>query len=228
MKKSVFAIGIILILTGVVMASYSNKIEENIQPSIVAYELKNWSVSANLEKDDHILVEIRLPTTWYNETAMFEPTEPGEGPPSGMVLYSTVDIIDPRGNRTRFMITWTPVISETTQVPITLTYYNITVLEQDGLDPTVLYRPESNAYDAVGGIIKESGRYNVTLGNIYPPRTDPPSYLGISKATKTLERPYTSFLPVGVAVGAAGSGFSLFGLKSQKGISVKKKKNGNS
>jgi len=226
MRKQVVVVGIALILAGLIMVSYSDKSEKEVQPQAVNYTLNAWSVTANLEKDDKILVEIRLPYTWWaNESLQWEPWHPNEGgPPSGVVLFGTVDIFDPDSNLTRFMITWALMVSPTTELPYGLAYYNITVLQQDGLDPTVLYRPASNAYDGIGGVAKKSGTYNVTLWAIIPPRPDPPSYLGVFKGNIAIKYPYTALLPGGSVVGVAGATISVFGLKSETHKNLAKRK----
>jgi hypothetical protein len=227
MGKQVLAVGIILILAGLVMVSYSNKGEKDVQSKAVNYALNAWNVTADLEKDDKILVEIRTSTTWWaDENLQWEPWSPTEGgPPSGAVLYGTLDIFDPDGNLTRFIITWTPMISATTQLPYGLAFFNITVLQQDGLDPTILYRPADNAYDSIGGVVKKSGTYNVTLWGIFPSRTDPPSYLGVFKGIATMKHPYVALLPGGSVVGVAGAAISIFGLRSEKRKNIVKRKN---
>lgn len=208
-----FLIGVIIILSGVILVSYSNKSEETSTWSIVAYEDNKWNVSTVLQKSDLFRVNVLTPLEWAEGQFEAGPLE------STGILYSAVNISDPEGDATMFVVEW--IISS--QAPTRqLTIWNISVAsEGDGLNLVFLAHgtqtenPESGIY-LLGGVTTKSGLYNATVYGIYPAREEPPSRLEIAKNIKVTKYPYTSLFPLGTGIGAVGVITSFLGVRSGK------------
>ncbi|MEM2506835.1 MAG: hypothetical protein QXF61_07340 [Nitrososphaeria archaeon] len=194
------------------MVSYRNVSEQRITSVLVNNVFDEWEVSGNLSEGDKILVELRYAIEWL-EDPMYEPSEfPGVG-----LFFHSVDVIDPLGNITRFIVTWSRRQGE-----YVLKIWNITIANNGNnatLDTTILYRPESHAYDGIGGIIQMNGTYKVKVHSIWPSTTRgkyPPSYLGIRKGTIITLYPYTFLLPVGMVFAFLGLLILIYGLTKKK------------
>jgi hypothetical protein len=172
----------------------------------------DWEVSGYLNKNDKMLVEIRYALEWLDDTIY----EPSDVPDIGLFFHS-VDIIDPLGNITRFIVTWSRKAGE-----YSLKIWNITIAENGNnatIDTTILYRPESHAYDGIGGIIKMNGTYKAKVHGIWPSTTRgkyPPSYLGIRKGEIVTIKPYTFLLPVGLVSAFSGAILSIHSLERRR------------
>lgn len=219
MKKWFFAVGVIIIVVGVIVASaYSAPKEVKDYPSVNSVR-QAWSVNANLIKGDTVWVEIRQGFDW--PVGRFELDEiewPGFG-----ILYVGVDIIEPRGNLTIFLIRFGRLATESSDVvrPLTVLDINLTI-NGGGLDSTLFYN--NNKYSDVGGIAQFSGTYTFTVSRMMPSREDPPSVIDIRKRLVTIQQPYTYLLPVGITVTAAGSVLMGFSFKEKPKTYINKRK----
>lgn len=204
MGRLFVVLGAIFMISGVLLASSYNASQNKRTPLEISKTKNEWSVSAYLEKDDKIAVELRYGSDW--PTGYFDPYDSNIG-----LLYVYVDVQDPLGNATEFEVVFRPV-SET----LSLVFWSINVTRQNGLDTTRLFNATTKTYAGIGGIVKNSGLYNVTVTEIFPPRKDPPASLTILKETKVTEHPYTSFLPGGLVLGVSGAILSFIGLRNAK------------
>lgn len=218
MKRMTFILGVIFMLVGIILASYYNVSENRVTSVPVNHVFDDWEVSGNLSENDKMLVEIRYSIEWL-EDPMYEPSDfPGVG-----LFFHSVDIIDPLGNITRFIVTWSRREGE-----YVLKIWNITIADNGSnatLDTTILYRPESHAYDGIGGIIQMNGTYKVKVHSIWPSTTRgkyPPSYLGIRKGKLVTLKPYTFLLPIAVALAFLGIFLSIYSLKKKRQPTTKK------
>lgn len=162
------------------------------------------SVSANLQKNDKIVVEVRTGTNWAD--GIYDPVG------SRSYLYAYLEVRDPNGNSTEFEISYTPSSGGI------LALWNISVTREnlDGLNTTALYNQLLNTYDGIGGIVGYNGIYTVVLTDTWPTKTAPPSFLGIYVGKIVEQYPYIMLLPVGVAVGALGAVTTFFGFRNQR------------
>lgn len=182
---------------------------------MVAETTKQWSVSAGLQEDDKIAVEIRYGADWAR--APFE-TSPEN--PEIAIQDVFLEIRDPLGNATEFDITYALTQGGT------LAFWNISVTQHNGLNTTGLYNEKFKIYEGIGGIVQYDGNYSVTVTDLWPSKRDPPAYLGIfkGKIETVTEYPYASWLPWGAATGAVGTVASIIGLKLPKRKVPMKKK----
>jgi hypothetical protein len=203
--------GAIFILTGFISMRYSNSPSEiRANVPVVAVDGK-WSASGYFAKGENMLVNIYQGGDWY--TGQFDPPIYSSDPQNGF-LFLDVNITDPTGNITGYEVKYTP--RSNLQPPITLWSINVTRHAEAGLNTTSFYNEVKNSYKGMGGITEYNGTYTVDLGNLYPPREEPPSRIEIRKDTTTTEYPYTFLLPTGAAIAAAGVGFLLFAYKDYR------------
>lgn len=211
MKKLLLVVGIVILFTGFILTSYSYKSEQTITSEQIAHVTNAWSLSANLTKDDKMLVGI-LPGTNWIQSPFDDSGISGLG-----YLYCSVNVSDPSGSAAWFALTWA-YYPQQPLAPISL--WNISQEgESDGLDTSTLYRPNSTVpYEGIGGITTKSGLYTVKVYGIYPPlqgteeTRDPPSDLEIRKGLSYTGYPYMSFLPIGIVFAVVGSMVVIFGL----------------
>lgn len=206
--KPLLALGVVLIIAGglLVYGSSPFKAQSRVTQVLVKDVTAQSSVSADLQKGDGIVVEVRYGTNWARppyETDTWNPQLP--------ILDAFLEIRDPTGNSTEFDITYTPSGS-------TLSLWNLSVTRENlsGLNTTVLYNQMLHTYDGIGGIVGYNGTYKVVLTDTWPTKTDPPAYLGVYKGKIVTEYPYISLLPMGVATGALGAVTLFFGLRNPK------------
>jgi len=200
------ALGVILIIAGSILVSIPNVPKERIASELVRGTEREWSVSANLNQGDAILIEIGYGDDWP-PPGYFEPDPENPGINR---LFVLVDIKDPSGSTTQFEVVYI------SSVNVTLAIWNVNVTQQGGIDATALYNEDRNTYTGIGGIVAYSGTHTASLSKegIYPSRNDPPSYLRILKGIRLTEYPYVYFLPAGIVMGIVGAGASIFGWAS--------------
>lgn len=218
MKKWFFATGIILIIMGLIAVTIAWSPSEVKNYKKVSEVSQKWSVSVNLTRGQLVWVEIRQHMNWSIGLFDFD----DELYPGFAILYVDVDITDPYGGTTRFLIVLGRL--RTTDASPMLTIVDLNVTRNDGgLDPTpFLIKGNSIYYSDVGGIVQYNGTYTFTVGNIYPPRNDPPSSIWIGERITWVGYPFMYMLPVGLAVSGAGTILIWFSLK--KKISNRKKR----
>lgn len=201
------------IITGFVLFSLASRKE--IVTEIVGKTERQWSVSAPLQKSDRMVVEIRQGINW--SIGPFEPPDYEGGP---YLLGVDIDVKNPLGNTTKFFL----ILASRPPNPI-LTIWSIEILRQGGgLNPTPFYDEKTKTYHQIGGIVEYDGMYNVTVVNIYPPRYDPPTYLGIRKEKTATENPSIHFLEGGIVMVVGGAIAMLIGLRSPKHRAPPKRK----
>jgi len=198
---------VILIIAGFILASVRNEPQTKIKGDLVKKTLNQWSVSADLEQNDKMVVEIRYGADWPR--GYFEPYE--ENPDIGL-LFVLVNVEEPSGNTTQFDV----VYAQSSDVTVAL--WNISVVKQGGINTTALYDQYRNTYTAVGGIVPQNGTYTVEVDKegMWPSRFDPPAYLGIFKGVIEIEYPYAFLLPTGIVVGIVGTATSIYGWRSTR------------
>jgi len=213
---------VILIFSGLSIWSFAS--QRQVTWEIVESTQNEYSLSAPLNKDDKILVEIRQGANWSSY-----PFEISDDPQELPILWVIVDIHDPSDNATRFFSAYTP------QNPVLLVRYgDIEITQQNGLDPAPFYDETTTKYNEIGGIVAYDGVYNVTIFDIFPrnpnydPNSwrDPPSYLAIMREKIVTGNPSTHLF---IAVGAllvGGSITLLVGFKSSKPKALGKRKIG--
>lgn len=214
-RKWLIALGAILIALGLILANSSNLPRKAVSSVLVASTTRESSVSANLEKDEKIVVEIRHGSDWG-----YGLLDPSDNPEIGF-LYVDLIVFDPRHNSTRYWITFAAAVNNRA----TFGLWSIEIIRNDGgLNTESLYDESRGTFDGIGGVVMFSGLYEVNVTGTYPSRQTVPSYLAIFKGTILTVYPYTHFLPIGVVVGASGTVASLLGLRSKKRKIPKKKK----
>jgi len=205
-----------MLIAGVLLASSFSASQTRPVASQISKTTQEWSVSANLQKNDKIAIELRYGGDW--PMGLFDPSD--EDTSIGL-LYVYVDVQGPVGNVTEFEVAFRLVSSTST-----IMFWSINVTKQDGLDSTRLYNATTKKYGGIGGIVKDDGLYtvNVPKEKIFPPRDYPPASLAIFKQTTVTEYPYSSFLPGGVIVGVSGVIISVIGLRNPKRKTTLKKR----
>lgn len=167
-----------------------------------------WAISCYLEQGDNVTVEFNEHYNWTN--GAFDIADDG----STLVMYVFIDIVDPYGNTTTFVVELA-VMESGSGLVRRLFSWNKYVLKNGTIDWHSMLDDEGRL-EAVGGIIPFNGEYTakVTVG---PDReTEPPSFLGFFHdvmETKT-QYPNSYFLPTGAAMVVIGSTMSFFGLKT--------------
>ena len=218
MKKWFFAVGLILIFTGFIIALIAYAPSEAKDYKKVTEARQKWSVSANLTKGQVIWVEIRQHMNW--SVGLFDFDD--ELYPGFAILYVGVDIKDPYGKTTEFLMVW-GILRESVYAPEILTRA-LTILDinvtrnEGGLDPTpfLIKSGNSSYYSDVGGIVQYNGTYTFTVGKIWPTRNDPPSVIWIGERLTWIEYPFTFMLPVGLVIIGGGTILTWFSLKRKK------------
>ena len=205
LKKRLLAFGLILICIGLVLMSTSNLTQEKATLESVASADDAWSISGTFERDDKMVVIFREANDWG--TGFFESEEGGVA-----VLYVYIHIFDPRNSETRFMVT----LTSSGGPGYGLFILDILVTETDGLDISSVKDAKTGVIIGIGGTVQYNGLYKVMV-DVYPPRQNPPSVLGLYEEKKDARaHPYAFLLPSGAALGVVGTAISLFGLKSEK------------
>jgi len=221
MKRWFFACGLIMIIAGLITAMYTCSPREESTSVSVNNASEEWSVNANLSKGDFIWVHTTQGLDW--PVGYFEVDEdfPGFG-----VLYVGVNITDPRGNFTLFLIKYGKVAGTSDQEaihPLSILDINLTI-NGGGLNATPLYRPSSNSYWYVGGIAQFSGIYTFTIVHVWPSREYAPSTIDIRKYIRVTEGPSYYLISVGITVTAAGAALTWFSLKKKPQPKFRKRK----
>jgi len=231
MRKAWFAIGLALVLFGIILASSAQQtvLEDKIDHEKLASVVSKSTVSANMQKGDKIVVEIRSGVDWSEDPLEMDPAYDPYA-----VLLVTLNITDPTGNATSYDIIYGRIESTGN-----IAFLNITISHQGGLNTTALYDKDLNMYEGIGGVVMYTGTYTVTVPQdyIYPPKQYPPAALEIYKGVivKITKYPYGFGLPGGIALGAIGVVTSVLAFrsprrvirsKSRKGIQLSRKNAG--
>jgi len=204
MKKLIIAVGLIVVILGLAFIVGSNA--SNLQVDHEFIEVFNeWSASIYLEKDQMLQVHVTASMIWSdpNKYTVWEHGEEGIA-----LLYATINITDPEGGSTLFVVNY----RLNTQTS-TLWLYNITLYkEASSFNATAAFDQEAQMYMVVGGAAIYSGEHKVKVFGIYPPREEPPAKIQLWKGTVKTVYPYTFLHPTGIVVVGAGVTTSLFGI----------------
>jgi len=214
MMKWFLAVGLILITSGLILTGNYRYSSEAVTSISVANTSQTWGLTANLTKDDKIVVLIYQGGDW--PVGLFDPEEETQLP----LLYVGINITDPRGNLTLFLIRY---IKSYERFPLSIMDINITVNE-GGLDASSLYKPNTNSYWDVGGVVQFNGTYSFSVSHVYPHRDEPPSKIDVRKGIVVTEYPFTNYLPIGVIVTTAGVTLSWFSLRDRTKLKSRKKR----
>jgi len=193
LKKSLLACGAILLLSGLVLLSRSQIVEEKEKFQTINYKEDSWEVSANFTEGDRLVVDFR-PATW-------EYREPPDDIRPHPYKFVRIEIVSPKNENTTFDITlmW-PSGATLPQVA------NITVFNQDGLIVT-------NPMGIVGGVVMYNGTYTARIpeNGLWLPETDPPIWIALRKQMVEKEYTFDFLRPVGVAFLVIGGVVTLLG-----------------
>lgn len=207
MKKLLLVFGAILIITGILLMSTSNAVEEKSKLETLDYAVNSWKVSASVSKGDRIFVDF-TPAIWKRHEL------PDDNHPYPY-KFVRIEIVSPKNETTTFDVTlmWSPgaIVPGVT---------NITLVEQDGVN---VMEP----IQTVGGIATYDGEYTARIPEygVWPPEKDPPTWLAIRKEVIEKECPFSFLLPVGAAFSVVGAGVTLFGaMISRRRTSVDKRR----
>lgn len=214
-RKWMLALGAVLMIVGLILGMLSNYNQKKITSVLVKYTTGERTVSANLQKDDKMVVELRVGSDWATPPFEIAPESSDIG-----VIYVNLLVLDPQRNITRFWIAYAYNIDQRR-----LDLWSINVTRNDGgLNTTSLYDKKAETYEGIGGVAMYDGQYVVNVTGTMPPKNAPPSYLGIFKGEIVTEYPFTYFLPLGVVIGASGTITLLMGLRSKKRKIPRKRK----
>ncbi len=174
--------------------AFAKVVEE--KPVVVNSKEKSWSVNGTINAGEKFFLYIVPPTKWHTGVA----AAPTDIYPYGYIDVF-VEIVDPKGNTTRFVFTWARAVN-----PITGSTYigaaNVTVLQNGSLiDPGPI---EVGAVGGCGGIASISGIYTARIYGIDPmiyyvdQKYSPPPTLELVKAEIIEKYPNTYMLWFGI------------------------------
>jgi len=224
LRKLIVAFGLIFICIGTALMYNYNTKELGVATKVVAAQSNSWSVNSALNKDDNVEIRVTPPTDW--ETGRFDDMYlEGENVPRP-VLHTYVTISPLQGNSTLFEVNWTlfanfsglkvwpPIFLLQKISPSNLTRVSVPDLKTDCLNTTVWYIG-MNGFSAAGGTVEFTSVYTISVGDLYPSRTTPPSRIEIVRRTLQITYPNSFFLPTGAVVVVAGVIVTFFGLRAQ-------------
>ncbi|UCD96726.1 MAG: hypothetical protein JSV35_01340 [Candidatus Bathyarchaeota archaeon] len=206
MRTEPLALGIALLLVGVIVISWSLSPIETDEYDLVVREedlaYEDWNTSAPFVAQDQLFVAFEGP-------GMDEPIPNG----GDFDVRFWVNITDPQGDNSTFRVDF-----RREQTPI----MNVTV-EQRGTG-LLIADPVGNWNDgplSIGGVTQYDGVYKVHLYtwgagivySIYPP-DGILNYLEMYVVRVTIERPQMNYLPVGIMAGFAGAVIAVWALRT--------------
>ena len=214
MKKWFFAVSLIIIIAGAIMAmSYNTSRPEPTLEEEAAYVKEGMTLSADLHEGDIIRLWMTQGGDW--KSGYFEMDEALW--PGFALLYVGVNITAPRGNYTLFLMTWGHGPQDTQSKLLYLVDINVTT-NQGGIDPMAggdNYRPTTNSFFSVGGTVMFNGTYAFEAMGIFPSRHDPPASMSIYKHLITTSYPLTYMLPFGIVVSGAGIALAVYSIRGK-------------
>ena len=224
LKEWVFAIGVILLVSGLISLAASNSSRYG-RMIIIEFAGRNvkpdsWEVSANFSKGDYICADFRPAGGWGEPPYDFSSYFPG-------VSFKAVflDIVPPEGNRTRFssFLMFDPgtqsfggflaktVIDHGSGLDVN------NVSEAGGVSADVIRKTiGGDAVEDFGGIALYDGTYRLLIYRPIPSEPDvrEPSYTALCE--RPFEYPLAFLLPVGAPVAVIGLGLTVWAVKSKK------------
>jgi hypothetical protein len=208
LKRSLAVIGIILLLLGIIMMSYSNITTQRLKPEIVGEASPQnppVSVSANFSAGELYSVYISPGEGW---------NQPPLEPVSGEVLYPSrfvwVNITNPQGNTTVFEFAFGIVDSS-------MALYMISVLSSN-------FSRERTAPSPSSFVLKADidGTYTATLWQIIPYTTNPFGAFQLRKIHIEFEKSFSYLLYIGACL--LVSGVAVLALASLKPYKKRKER----
>lgn len=192
MRKVLLVFGVILVLAGVLVSSWSNLSVEKFETSLVNSEDDKYEVSGNFSEGEKMFVHW-APPNWE---------EIGSAIPNGewVVYYITVLAPPPEDGETNF---------------------TVKLFNRGGVEVTVSSNGgglSDFSSTVVGGVAQCSGTYTVYMdefAGVYY-KNSPPSYIELLTEVVKTECPHRGALPIGVALIVVGSAFSIWAAKSSK------------
>jgi len=236
MKKWAIAVGIVILLSGLVAISFGNQSKVDTIESNKTVE-KQWSISDTFAKGLNITVDFQQSYDWSLE--FFEISD---DPPYHR-KYLWVNVTDTVANtNTTFKVTLVVprgIVGEAIYTsrlevypPVNVTQHGATIVED---------QPEVNPdYGINLGVTRNDGLYIVTLafdpqfaivldkepsGKPYTHPPGPPAVLRVHKVSEQTNYPYTFLLPVGASLGVIGIALPVWGAKSSKRKAIRKERN---
>lgn len=195
MRKALLVLGIIFLLVGVFLASYSRLPTEKIERPMVNRAEGSWEVSGNLSNGEKIIVGLVPSEGWSRWAYELFP---------GHTYKVNVSVIieDPLGEEAEFIISYEPPPPGYDPVPgkplpIFLASPSPFKLVRKG--SLIVDEP----LDCVGGLVTQNGTYNVRVVQTWWTE-GPPERVEIHKEVFGKEYPYTKFLPIGVGLCICG------------------------
>jgi hypothetical protein len=190
MNRSFVVLGIVLLFTGVIVASASTMATETPESSIVKTTTNAWEISGLFGENEKLLVDFTPPN--MEQLIIPEPT-----------LKLHVEITGPYESKTVFELEFAQRGFEGATV-----LWNLTVvLNENGL--TV-----SDSMDEVGGIVPYAGNYsaNITTRRWW----GPPASLTLHAEVVHKEYPYLFGLAIGMPLAVVGGSLSFYSVRNSK------------
>jgi len=201
MKHYLFFVALIIILSGILTAAYSNTSIIEFDKSRIDQKENAQEISGFFNEKEKISVEFWPAEEWRNITLLYEPDIPGPA----MFIY--INITGPTADATTFEIAL--VRSQLGQNPM---IYKITVKKVGDL---IVETDALNQTAEIGGVTKVSGNYTALIDFIAP-NTVLPQRLELYKGEPYKNYPYTNIFYVGIALIIIGVVLALFSKKMPK------------
>ena len=235
MKKWAIAVGMVILLSGLIVISFWNKPQVEIIESNKTVE-KQWSISDTFAKGLNITADFQQSYDWS-----LEYFEISEDPPYHR-KYLLINVTDTVANtHTTFRVTLVaprgilPPQLYTTKLevfpPVNVTQHGATIVEDN---------PQVDVdYGINLGVTKNDGLYIITLaldpqfaivqdkdtsGKIWIHETFPPALIRVHKVSEQTNYPYTFLLPIGASLGVIGIVLPVWGAKSSKRKAIRKER----
>lgn len=208
MKKLFFATGIIIILIGAGIASYSSVSQSGPQTATVASGYNIWEISGNYSAGEKLLVGWRYAQAW---TQGLDEPEDDVVPVFHKHIWFEVD--DPGNTTTEFNTAFTSYGPSGERLSgLFLCYINVSI-RATGLNVTAQY-PEY-----IGGITLMSGIYTARVVKDFEPplnNVTPPYWLALEREYTVVQYPFVLLLPAGCVVSGIGIVVSVVSARSKK------------
>jgi hypothetical protein len=208
-KKMV--LGLILLLCGLPvtlwMAGFRTKVSSSIAAVAEADEQQmetgDWKVSGFFTTGERLIFDIKDGKNWVMEATDPDPSSPTKFDS----LQIGMSIIDPKGGKTNFTITFLTVNSPTAVMP-SLSFFGGNLTSNDGgltMEPENIWVANNRSvyYRQIGGIVNYDGTYTAVVDEGSAPST-PPMYLKLEEQAVSTKSPYLSIVPIGVAIMVSG------------------------
>jgi len=222
MKRLPLIFGILLVLASVMAVWASNKEVQTSRLKVVAsvdnverrrqgMEPK-WEVSHYFKKGELLLLDFLYDREWTNNVEEMM----GEDGNVYLLKFVVVNITTQNGEYTTFYVTliWNPADPNWQYRPPGI--YNITVSPPiGGLDIEGINEDELNSSDLIpvseiSGTTTQHGVYTARVVALMS--TEPAAWMGFRKPEVVTYYPYSSFFPLGVAVGVCGFTLTFWGI----------------